>query len=1041
MSPFVPQVDARAARAVVAVVVVLLAATVWCASLRPAFADPAPPDPGGSASSAPAGAADAPVQPAALDGARVTVHAVGDRQGDDATALAGTTFQAYRDSGFTNAVAGASCTTDAGGDCELGGLAPFTRYYVRAVATPAPFQVIDTMTTKAEGSIPYGDAVTTGGPGSSTPTRAFVARRTNPPFPGECGLDIALVMDLSNSIDADELVEMKTAARGFVTALQGTPSSVAGFTFATEAPAGGNGDLALTDVSGVSGADQVRAWIDARTEPGDSAGGTNWDAALRQVVPSAAEPDVVVLLTDGNPTFSGDPQNAGNGSDTTFDEVEAGVMSANALKAANPALKVVGVAIGDRAAVDNLESVSGPVLGDDLFLAADFRDLQAKLQELATKLCGGTVTVKKLVDGVDGFRPAGGWTFSVGGATPPTGVTQADTGVTPAFDVAAGTVTITETRQHGYDLVPQRGRHASCTRNGAPVPPSDLTDIDDGISLRVGGLDIVACEFRNRAQPATLRVDKRWLGAAPDEHPHAVVDVSGPSASSTPMSGPAPGTTGTLTVAPGTYTVSESALTSGWDEQSITCTIDDGAPFTPAARGIDVDKGDDVVCVVVNAKRGSITIVKQAQPHSAHEFGFTSSGLGDPFKLRGDGTSASRRTFTGLVAGAYSVTEDAAEPGWELAGVECAGADGAEGGSGAVATRTATVALPPGGDVTCTFVNRGPDVAIEKSDRPDPVAAGGELTYDVVVRNVGPVTASPVVVRDPLPPETTFVRLATDADWSCVTPLVGESGVVTCTRAALAVGATASLSLTVHVASSTPPGRDAIVNTARVTTPGDANPADNDATARTTVERAVDLAITKSDGGAQPVGGIDGFTYTLAVDNRGPSDAASAATVTDVLPAGIEFVEFGALPDGVACDPPEGRTLACTIAPALLAVAAPAVVIPLRVTVPASTPGGRVTNRVIVGNGEDPAPCVVTDVTITCDPADTDNYAEVTTPIVQVEAQVQPPAAPPVPSPRAPALAFTGGGAARLAAVGVTFVALGAALVVLVRRRNHRVRG
>jgi uncharacterized repeat protein (TIGR01451 family) len=787
MTRFISLLRARAATAGAALCAVFVTASAWSVGARPASADPSP---------------------VAL-GARVVVHAVGDRSGDDATALADVTFQAYRDAGFAVAIAGASCTTGTDGACELTGLPPATRVYVRAVTVPAPFHRIDTLTTTDDGSTGYGASATTGSPGSVTVTRPMVAPRVDPPFPGECGLDIALVMDLSNSIDPDELLQMKTAARAFVTALQGTPSSVAGFTFATEAPAGGNADLPLTDVSGAAGADRAREWIDARTEPSEGAGGTNWDAALRQLVPKAAEPDVVVLLTDGNPTYSGDPRDGGNGADTTFAEVEAGVLSANAVKAANPALKLVGIAIGERASVDNLGAVTGPVLGDDLFLAASFGDLQAKLQELATRLCGGTLTVKKLVAGPDGFRPAGGWAFTVAGASPASAVTDEQTGVTPAFAVASGTATVTETRRAGYDLVAQQGRHASCTRNGSPIAPTDLTDVADGVALHVGALDIVACEFRNRPAPATLQIEKVWQGAAPDESPRTVVDVTGPSSSSTPVAGPARGTIGPLDVVAGRYHVAESSLDPEWVQQSMTCARGGRPSFTPDPDGIEIGAGDHVVCTIVNAKRS-------------------------------------------------------------------------------------------------------PEVP------------------------------------------------------------------------------------------------------------------------------AVDLSITKSDGGAAPVAGNDAFTYTLTVDNRGPADAVTAATVVDVLPEGVEFARFGALPDGVTCTPPTGRTLECSIAAVLLTAVAPAVVVPVEVTVPATTTGGSVTNRAIVGNVEDPAPCTATDVTITCEPAGTDNYAEVTTPVIQVEAEVvPPPAAPPPPAPRAPRLAFTGAGTVRLAAVGVTLVALGTALVVVVQRRRR----
>jgi len=74
----------------------------------------------------------------------------------------------------------------------------------------------------------------------------------------------------------------------------------------------------------------------------------------------------------------------------------------------------------------------------------------------------------------------------------------------------------------------------------------------------------------------------------------------------------------------------------------------------------------------------------------------------------------------------------------------------------------------------------------------------------------------------------------------------------------------------------------------------------------------VDLAITKT--ASEPAVSVgQPFTYTLAVDNLGPSDATVDATVTDVLPADVSFVSFAALPAGVICNGPVGRTITCTI--------------------------------------------------------------------------------------------------------------------------------
>ncbi len=79
------------------------------------------------------------------------------------------------------------------------------------------------------------------------------------------------------------------------------------------------------------------------------------------------------------------------------------------------------------------------------------------------------------------------------------------------------------------------------------------------------------------------------------------------------------------------------------------------------------------------------------------------------------------------------------------------------------------------------------DLSIAKSDSPDPVFAGADLTYTIVVANGGPgalgLAASPSW-NDALLPGVTFVSLTQTTSlttWSCSTPAVGDGGSVFCT--------------------------------------------------------------------------------------------------------------------------------------------------------------------------------------------------------------------------------------------------------------------
>jgi uncharacterized repeat protein (TIGR01451 family) len=372
-----------------------------------------------------------------------------------------------------------------------------------------------------------------------------------------------------------------------------------------------------------------------------------------------------------------------------------------------------------------------------------------------------------------------------------------------------------------------------------------------------------------------------------------------------------------------------------------------------------------------------------------------------------------------------------------------------------VIVNTATVTAPhdtePDNNTSTakTSVIRVLDLAVTKSDGgAEPVAGdGNSFTYTITVDNLGPSDAgTAATVTDTLPAGVSFVAFGTLPDGvDCAPPV---AGVFTCTVDAALLQVTdpaVVITLDVTVPASTPAGT--LTNTVVVTTPeepcpGSPNCGNNTDHTDTPVTTSVDLTIHKTDGDAQPVGGVadsDAFAYTLTVDNDGPSDASADATVTDEMPPGIDFVSYGTLPAGVSCTPPDGRTLSCTIDKGLLAVSSPAVVITVNVIVPATTPGGEVTNKVIVSNPEDEAPCTVTATDITCDPSDTNNYSEVTTPIIQVAPDVVTPTAPQAQvqvQVKGASLAFTGSDGGRLALLGMALVAFGSMLVLTMRRRR-----
>src|SRR5262245_57844960 len=73
------------------------------------------------------------------------------------------------------------------------------------------------------------------------------------------------------------------------------------------------------------------------------------------------------------------------------------------------------------------------------------------------------------------------------------------------------------------------------------------------------------------------------------------------------------------------------------------------------------------------------------------------------------------------------------------------------------------------------------DLTVTKVDTPDPVNAGGAVTYTITINNNGPDPAANASWSDTLPPGTSFISLGTGAGgWSCITPAAGDPGTVSC---------------------------------------------------------------------------------------------------------------------------------------------------------------------------------------------------------------------------------------------------------------------
>jgi uncharacterized repeat protein (TIGR01451 family) len=127
-------------------------------------------------------------------------------------------------------------------------------------------------------------------------------------------------------------------------------------------------------------------------------------------------------------------------------------------------------------------------------------------------------------------------------------------------------------------------------------------------------------------------------------------------------------------------------------------------------------------------------------------------------------------------------------------------------------------------------VNAIADLSITKTDSPDPVTTGNDLTYTVTVTNHGPDTATSVTVTDNLPTGTTFVSCSSTGGGVCG----GSGNNRTVAFASLASGESETITFVANVNCSVADGTG-ISNTATVSafTP-DPDLSNNSATVATT---------------------------------------------------------------------------------------------------------------------------------------------------------------------------------------------------------------
>lgn len=560
----------------------------------------------------------------------------------------------------------------------------------------------------------------------------------NNPWPVDCNMRVGVVVDRSHSIRAasgQNPALVRHAVGDLADRLQGTGASMAVWSFSTLAsgfsgpnPLGGADveaadypSIGFTSLATGAGVASVTATANAipfelppadPTDPNrDRLGATNWEAGLGHTshgIPGAVAPngdrprdaDVLIFFTDGNPTISNGQLTGG--ADTSDADVDAALVAADEVKTTSAPTRIVGVGVGNVNA-PNLERVTGGYPAaqefEDYWLT-DFGGLGDTLLDVATRICGGSLVLRKLVPGAEpgSWVPRPNWDFTVefpGGVPaflePGTRVTTgADGTATLRWLNPSGDTDVVVTEQLG-DAMRQAGvscdtpsagsRHTAGVERGAEATEAPW------FALTVPRHAETVCEVRNYQQGPGLVIEKE---ASPASMPTA-------------------------------------------GDATFTVTLTNPDPVEPVR--IDALYDD----------------------HYGDLFDRDNTQVRD--NTCDDSEPGSRVMAPGATGSCSFVAsvEPAEDGGPHVDVVTLHGVELLPGGGEGDAVEVSD-------DATVTFsAVAGPDLAVTKDDGVETVAPGEETTYAITVANHGDVDASGVALVDVVPPGTRFVSASDGA--------------------------------------------------------------------------------------------------------------------------------------------------------------------------------------------------------------------------------------------------------------------------------------
>ncbi len=187
-----------------------------------------------------------------------------------------------------------------------------------------------------------------------------------------------------------------------------------------------------------------------------------------------------------------------------------------------------------------------------------------------------------------------------------------------------------------------------------------------------------------------------------------------------------------------------------------------------------------------------------------------------------------------------------------------------------------------------SLAHAGVDLVVNHSDSPDPVSAGGVVTYTISVSNNGDTNSPTSTLTVTIPATTSYVSDSSGDGVTCTGPVGND---LTCDFGSLA-GFPTNEEKTVAIQLLT--SSEGIVTVGAVAaTSGagaDDTPANNTDNETTTINKGANVALVKSASTLNAPSG-SALTYSFAITNNGP-DSATLLRVQDPIPAGFSLVSL-----------------------------------------------------------------------------------------------------------------------------------------------------